>query len=91
MQLHKGSVGLATGQGRRTVHTGLGDVGNIVTLEDQLILLTFRFGNGNSTQHVNVSYGLLKWSGYRGDPQAMIYTPFRLRSCGFQQPCRCPE
>ena len=40
--------------------TGLGDITDIVTLEDQLVLLGFRFGDDNSAQHVDVSYSLLK-------------------------------
>jgi hypothetical protein len=35
-------------KGRIKMCTGLGDVGDIVALEDQLILLTFRFGNDNT-------------------------------------------
>lgn len=60
MQLQKGSVSRATGQGRGMMCTGLGDITDIVTLEDQLVLLIFRFGNNNSVQHVDVSYCLLK-------------------------------
>lgn len=91
MQLQKGSVSLGTGKGRGMTCTGLGNVGDVVTLEDQLILLRFRLDNGNTIQHVDVSDGLHKQSGYRSDPQIMVYTPFRPRSCGFQQPCLRPE
>jgi hypothetical protein len=42
------------------MNTGLGDVADVVTLDDQLVLLGFRFGNGNTIQHVDVSYGLDK-------------------------------